>query len=355
MRKRACSHSLFFLFSLCSSLPVSLCYSLELTLSFFCSSFSLARALFSLSSLLSSIALSHTHSLSLLPCLPCRLQGHPHVEMDTSDCKLGVPLTDNKHGTAFSAENICDTCDVLLSTSRTRSDILCARNTVKNANAAQTSLLSKTPQSVGGGGEEVTGTRDFTPKQAQEWQTSSSNDFQNSRTHEHARTREHGTHARDQGSSRSLSLSSIAGEMHVLEYTVSDLNSTVNNLLKKVSSLELQHDWSQVATTYVTCSLGMTWRCFHRCRCCYHCRCLCLFLCLCLCLCTCLCLCLCLCLLCCVCVHVSVHACICVCTSDDIKNTPCVHKTLLQSDLLMLGGFRKYCNTHTRAHTFKQQ
>jgi len=280
--------------------------------------------------------------------------------MDTSDCKLGVPLTDNKHGTAFSAENICDTCDVLLSTSRTRSDILCARNTVKNANAAQTSLLSKTPQSVGGGGEEETGTRDFTPKQAQEWQTSSSNDFQNSRTHEHARTRAHGTHARDQGSSRSLSLSSIAGEMHVLEYTVSDLNSTVNNLLKKVSSLELQHDWSQVATTYVTCSLGMTWRCVYRFRCRYHCGYLCL----------------CLCLSsvsvsvsvpvsvsvsisvsvpCCVCVHVSVHACICVYTSFDFKNTPCVHKTLLQSDLLMLGGFRKYCNTHTRAHTFKQQ
>ena len=276
MHKRACSHSPCFLFSLCSSLPVSLCYSLELTLSLCFSSFSLARALFSLSSLLSSIALSHTLSLSLLPCLPCRLQGHPHVKMDTSDCKLGVPLTDNKHGTAFSAENICDTCDVLLSTSRARSDILCARNTVRNANAAQTSLLSKTTQSVGGGGKEETGTRDFTPKQAQEWQTSSTNDAQNSRTHEHARKRDHGTHARDQGSSQSLSLSSIAGEIHVLEHTVSDLNSTVDNLLKKVSTLELQHDWSQVATTYVTCSLGMTWRCVYRFRCRYHCGYLCL-------------------------------------------------------------------------------
>ena len=44
---------------------------------------------------------------------------------------MGVPLTVND-GKAFYAENICDTCDVLLTSSRTRSELLCARKTTSS-------------------------------------------------------------------------------------------------------------------------------------------------------------------------------------------------------------------------------
>jgi hypothetical protein len=44
---------------------------------------------------------------------------------------MGVPLTVND-GKAFNAENICDTCDVLVTSSRIRSELLCARKTTSS-------------------------------------------------------------------------------------------------------------------------------------------------------------------------------------------------------------------------------
>ena len=41
---------------------------------------------------------------------------------------MGVSLADNVDSKAFSSANICDTCDVLLTDSRARSDFLCAKN-----------------------------------------------------------------------------------------------------------------------------------------------------------------------------------------------------------------------------------
>jgi hypothetical protein len=65
-------------------------------------------------------------------------QGHPNIFLDDSSCNIGVPLTDNVDSKAFSSANICDTCDVLLTDSRARSDFLCAKNVAKtNVEAGQ--------------------------------------------------------------------------------------------------------------------------------------------------------------------------------------------------------------------------
>ena len=36
------------------------------------------------------------------------MQGHPHVDLNDDDCKMGVALTRND-GRAFTAHNLCDT------------------------------------------------------------------------------------------------------------------------------------------------------------------------------------------------------------------------------------------------------
>ena len=55
------------------------------------------------------------------------LQGHSDLHSSPSSCTFGVPLLDNKDGRAFSAETLCERCDVLVTSSRTRSDELCSR------------------------------------------------------------------------------------------------------------------------------------------------------------------------------------------------------------------------------------
>ena len=70
--------------------------------------------------------------------------------MDETDCKKGVRLQDNLDGSAFKAENICDTCDVLLTMRRARSDSLCSAQ--RDATLSRHALKKNSRRSKPGGG-----------------------------------------------------------------------------------------------------------------------------------------------------------------------------------------------------------
>jgi hypothetical protein len=133
---------------------------------------------------------------------------------------MGVPLTVND-GKAFNAENICDTCDVLLTSSRTRSELLCAR---------------KTRSSMIGDLADALLTEDATPFQDTlddlEW-----------------------------GGQEKLSMS--GGRRNNIHSSSADnftqIFGSLSELQVQVQRLEQQNDWSQVATPYVSCKIGMTY------------------------------------------------------------------------------------------------
>ena len=160
---------------------------------------------------------------------------------DNDKCKMGVPLSENLDGTAFSAENVCDECDVLLTTSRARSDTLCAKNRAQIVARSAKRHMSQKPTQKGH------------PTQSQTPTDAHLDRRMRSQTH-HDKFHTQASH--DGGS---ISLGGLNTELHALEETVSDLNLTVDELSREVAQLQVQHDWANVASGYMTCELGMTW------------------------------------------------------------------------------------------------
>jgi len=153
---------------------------------------------------------------------------------DNDKCKMGVPVSENLDGTAFSAANVCDECDVMLTTSRARSDALCAKNRAQGISRSAKRHMSRKTERKG---------------HTTQSQTPTNADAHRMRSQTH----------HDEFHTRSISLGGLNTELHALEETVSALNLTVDELSREVAQLQVQHDWANVASGYMTCELGMTW------------------------------------------------------------------------------------------------
>ena len=147
---------------------------------------------------------------------------------------MGVPVSENLDGTAFSAANVCDECDVMLTTSRARSDALCAKNRAQGISRSAKRHMSRKTERKG---------------HTTQSQTPTNADAHRMRSQTH----------HDEFHTRSISLGGLNTELHALEETVSALNLTVDELSKEFAQLQVQHDWTNVASGYMTCELGMTW------------------------------------------------------------------------------------------------
>ena len=143
---------------------------------------------------------------------------------------MGVSLTVND-GKTFNAENICDTCDVLLTDSRTRSELLCARKTPSSA--------------IGELGDQLV-TEDATPQSGGLDGIPQSGGFQDILD--------------DLEHEEKLS---VSGGRRNDRYSSGDnftqLFGSLSELQLQVQQLEQQNDWSQVATPYVPCKIGITY------------------------------------------------------------------------------------------------
>jgi hypothetical protein len=162
---------------------------------------------------------------------------------------MGVSLTVND-GKTFNAENICDTCDVLLTDSRTRSELLCAR---------------KTPSSTIGELVDQLPTEDATPQSGGLDAIPQSGGFQDildDLEHEEKLSVSGGRRS-DRYSTRAISVSSLAESLEETIISSADnftqLFGSLSELQLQVQQLEHQNDWSQVATPYVSCKIGMTY------------------------------------------------------------------------------------------------
>ena len=154
---------------------------------------------------------------------------------------MGVPLTVND-GKAFNAENICDTCDVLLTDSRTRSELLCARKTPSSSIGDDA-----TPQ--GGGLDAIPQSGGF-------------QDILDDLEHEE-KLSVSGGRRNDRYSTRGISVSSLAESLEETIVSAGDnftqIFGSLSELQLQVQQLEQQNDWYQVATPYVSCKIGMTY------------------------------------------------------------------------------------------------
>ena len=152
---------------------------------------------------------------------------------------MGVPLSDNLNGTAFSAANICNTCDVLLTSSRVRSDTLCAKGRAKKGSVRSAKHhMSK----VLAGQRQLTRRNEWLPRPPH---------VQTTRTTP--------TMAQPYGPTTNTTYVESGAQFQALQEQVSTVISTMEELVAAVAQLELQNDWSQVSTGYLTCGLGMTW------------------------------------------------------------------------------------------------
>ena len=180
-----------------------------------------------------------------------RAESQGRTGSDNDKCKMGVPVSENLDGTAFSAANVCDECDVMLTTSRARSDALCAKNRAQGISRSAKRHMSRKTERKG---------------HTTQSQTPTNADAHRMRSQTH----------HDEFHTRSISLGGLNTELHALEETVSALNLTVDELSKEFAQLsalnltvdelsrefaqlQVQHDWTNVASGYMTCELGMTW------------------------------------------------------------------------------------------------
>jgi hypothetical protein len=150
---------------------------------------------------------------------------------------MGVPLSDNLDGTAFTAANICDTCDVLLTSSRARSDTLCTKDRAKRGSVRSAEHHTSKVRS---------GHHQTTPTMAQPYPTTPSM----------AQTT---TFSNYTCNNTNTTYVESGAEFQTLKEQVSTVMSTMDELVAAVAQLEVQNDWSQVSTGYMTCGLGMTW------------------------------------------------------------------------------------------------
>ena len=152
-------------------------------------------------------------------------------------------------GKTFNAENICDTCDVLLTDSRTRSELLCARKTPSSTigELVDQLLQDATPQSGG---------LDAIP------QSGGFQDILDDLEHEE-KLSVSGGRRNDRYSTRGMSASSLAESLEETIIRAGDnftqIFGSLSELQLQVQQLEQQNDWYQVATPYVSCKIGMTY------------------------------------------------------------------------------------------------
>jgi hypothetical protein len=155
---------------------------------------------------------------------------------------MGVPLTDNIDSKAFSSANICDTCDVLLTDSRARSDFLCAK-------------IVEKPNVEAGKKNTHAGKMQIQNQHNRVGTPSTSEGAIHGETDPATRSFPDGSSAR-----RSMSFSSMDTAIDTLSTAVFDLNSTVDYLSQQVAQLSKQNNFSQVATPYITCNIRMSWQ-----------------------------------------------------------------------------------------------
>jgi len=177
-----------------------------------------------------------THKLDSLLSVLARVESQGRAASNNDQCKMGVPLSDND-GTAFNAANVCDECDVLLTSSRARSDTLCAKHRAKAIARSAKRLVSNKGQA----------SQARTPLGARLDRRMRSqphhNEFHTRASH-------------DDGDPTFEQIRRLHTDLQALEET---FNSTVDELSREVAQLQVQHDWTKVVTGYMTCELGMTW------------------------------------------------------------------------------------------------
>ena len=175
------------------------------------------------------------------------LRGHSTGFEDgeaADDCKMGVPLTDNS-GSAFKAENLCEKCDILITSSRARSDILCSGKMMHIHKASAKTRKTATERARTMEGKRADGVPSAPNNRRAAGNGQSRLQRATVRSHDDGRGKEH------RQTMRSMSEGDLA-------QTISAMETRYDAHEARLAALEEQNDWQEIATNYVSCSISLS-------------------------------------------------------------------------------------------------